>query len=79
MRDSIWYNLKNQECELAFNEFSDINSVPAWLEKHMDLFLSVTLQPEGRPRIAMVHLGDEIFEKIRDFASLFQKVYALFI
>jgi len=71
--------LKDQECEQALNEFRDINSVPAWLEKHMDLFLSVTMQPEGRLRIADIHLGDEMFEKIRDFASLFEKVYALFV
>lgn len=79
MRDSIWYHWKNQECELALEEFREINSVPAWLEKHMELFLTVTMQPEGRPRIADIHLGDETFEKIRDFASLFEKVYALFI
>ena len=71
MTNRIDYQIKEAMCETAIKEFKTLTSVPDWLHKHSELFDSISIKPEGLPRITLSHLGDEPFENIRQFCMPF--------
>lgn len=78
MTSRIDYQIKEALCQSAIEEFKTLTSVPDWLHKHSDLFDSISIKPDGLPRITLSHLGDEPFENIQRFARLFETVDSLY-
>ena len=78
MSERLEYLIKDNECEEAIDEFKKLHSVPDWLSQYSELYYSITLQPEGRPRIVSCNYGGETFENIRLFGRLYDLVNSLF-
>ena len=74
----IEYLIKDNLCQKAIDDFKTLTSVPNWLNQHLELYESVTIQPGGLPRITNSNLGDESFENIQLFANLYEMVDSLF-
>jgi len=78
MTERIEFLIKDNHCEKAIVEFKTLTSVPDWLQQYSDLFNSVSIKPEGLPRITSSHFEEESFENIQLFAHLYQLVNSLF-
>ncbi len=78
MTERIDYLIKDNHCEKAIEDFKILTSVPDWLQQYSDLFDSVSIQPEGLPRITSSHFEGESFENIQLFAHLYDLVNSLF-
>ena len=74
----IDFLIKDNHCQKAIDDFKTLTSVPDWLNQHLELYESVTIQPGGLPRITNSNLGDESFENIQLFANLYELVDSLF-
>ena len=72
------YQIKEAMCETAIEEFKTLTSVTDWLYKYSELFDSISVKPEGLPRIILSHLGDETFANTQRFARLFETVDSLY-
>ena len=70
--------IKDNHCEKAVDDFKILTFVPEWLNQYSDLFDSVSIKPEGLPRITTSHFEGESFENIRLFAHLYDLVNSLF-
>jgi hypothetical protein len=51
MKERIDYLIKDNHCEKAIEDFKLLESVPDWLTQYSDLYDSVSIKPEGLPRI----------------------------
>jgi hypothetical protein len=78
MTSRLENQIKEALCDTAIEEFKELSSVPAWLNRHSELFDSISIKPDGLPRITLSHLGDETFENIQRFARLFEIVVSLY-
>jgi hypothetical protein len=67
------YFVKDNLCAKAIEEFKESSSVREWLQVNRSLYLSVTYQPPGLPRIIDCNIGDERFENIRMFGDLYER------
>jgi hypothetical protein len=76
--DHLLYKLKDNFCASAIEDFKETSSVPEWLRENRSLFLSVTCQPPGFPRVVDCNLGEESFENIRRFGRLYETVDGIF-
>jgi hypothetical protein len=79
MTERIDYLIKDNQCEKAIEDFKILTSVPDWLQQYSDLFDSVSIKPEGLPRITSSHFEEESFENIQLFAHLFDLIKSLFV
>jgi hypothetical protein len=69
--DKIDYQIADNFCEEALVELDSAKSIESWILKHKDLFESISIKPEGLPRIANQH-----HQGIRyTFIGLFHSVY----
>ena len=55
-----------------------LESVPDWLTQYSDLYDSLSIKPEGLPRITSSHFEGESFQNIQLFAHLYDLVNSLF-
>jgi hypothetical protein len=78
MTERIDYFIKDNRCEKAVEDFKILNSVPDWLNQYSDLFDSVSIKPEGLPRITSSHFEGESFKNIQRFTQLYSLVNSLF-
>ena len=78
MSERIDYLIKDNQCEKAIEDFKALSSVPVWLEQYSELFNSVSIQPEGLPRITSSNFNGEFFENIRQFSRLYEVVNSLY-
>lgn len=78
MQTRIDYIIKDNQCEKAIKEFKTLTSVPDWLTQYSDLYDSVSIKPEGLPRITSCNFNGELFENIQKFAHLYNVVKSLF-
>lgn len=78
MNERIDYLVKDNFCWQAIEDFKNLHSVPDWLNQHAALYNSVSIKPEGLPRITSAHMDEEKFENISRFAHLFETVNALY-
>lgn len=78
MQTRIDFIIKDNLCVKAIDDFKILTSVPEWLTQYSDLFDSVSIEPEGLPRITLFHFDGEPFENIRKFAHLYSVVEPLF-
>jgi hypothetical protein len=73
-KSRIDYLIKDSFCAIALEELNHETSTPLWLEKHADLFASVTIKPEGLPRITDSNFEGETYENIQDFATVYASI-----
>jgi hypothetical protein len=78
MQTRIDYLIKDCHCEKAIDDFKILTSVPDWLTQYSDLYDSVSITPEGLPRITSSHFDSECFENIRKFSQLYEMVNSLY-
>ena len=78
MKERIDYFIKDSQCEDAIEDFKRLESVPLWLEKYSELFKSVSIKPDGLPRITSFNFENESFENIRLFTHLYDLANSLF-
>lgn len=78
MTERIDYLIKDNQCEKAIDDFKTLSSVPEWLNQYSDLYNSVTIKPDGLPRITSINFGGESFENIRQFSKLYETVNSLY-
>lgn len=78
MQTRIDYIIKDNQCEKALDDFKILKSVTDWLQHYSDLFNSVSIKPEGLPRITSSHFDGESLENIQLFANLYDLVNSLF-
>ena len=76
--DKLLFSVKDNLCAKAVEAFKETSSVPDWLRENRSLFLSVTYQPPGFPRVVDCNLEDESFENIRRFGRLYDTVDGVF-
>ena len=76
--DKLLYDVKDNLCAMAVEAFKKTSSVPDWLRENHSLFLSVTYQPPGFPRVVDFNLGEESFENIQRFGRLYETVVGIF-
>ena len=79
MKERIDYLIKDSQCEEAIEDFKRLESVPLWLEQYSELFKSVSIKPDGLPRITSFNSDGESFENIQKFGHLYKTVNSLFI
>ena len=72
------YLFNDKRCEQAISDFKHSASNQRWLKQYNELYNTVTIQPEGLPRITSFNLGDEKFEKIKIFSSLYAAAFNAF-
>ena len=75
-RDNYLFNEKR--CEQAISDLKLSVSTGRWLKQYNELYDTVTIQPDGLPRITSFNLGDEKFEKIKLFSNLYEAVFDAF-
>ena len=78
MTERIDYLIKDNHCEKAIEDFKMLSSVPEWLSQNLNLYESVSIKPDGLPRITSSHFEGETFENIQLFAHLYELVNSLF-
>ena len=78
MIERIDFLIKDNHCEKAVADFKILTSVPDWLNQYSDLYESVSIKPEGLPRITSSHFEGESFENIQLFTHLYELVNSLF-
>ena len=78
MEERLEYLIKDNHCEKAIDDFKVLSSVPYWLSQNAAMYHSISIQPQGLPRITMSNLGGESFENIKRFARLYEMVNSLF-
>ena len=78
MTERIDFLIKDNHCERAVADFKTLTSVPDWLNHYSDLYDSVSIAPEGLPRITSSHFEGASFENIQLFSQLYQLVNSLF-
>jgi len=72
-------NLKKDNlCEKAVEALNKCTTIPSWLTQYSDLYDSVSIKPEGLPRITSSHFDGERFENIQKFANLYETVKSLY-
>ena len=72
------YLFNEKRCEQAISDLKFSVSTLRWLNQYNELFNTVTIQPDGLPRITSFNLGDEKFEKIKLFSNLYLSVFDAF-
>lgn len=72
------YLMKDNLCEKAIEDFKQSSFVLDWLNQYAELYNSVTIKPEGLPRITLSHFDGENFENIQKFAKLYKSVLSEF-
>lgn len=78
MTEKIDFLIKDNHCEKAVAYFKILTSVPDWLNQYSDLYDSVSIKPEGLPRITSSHFEGASFENIQLFTHLYELVNSLF-
>jgi hypothetical protein len=78
MKERIDYLIKDSQCEEAIEDFKRLESVPLWLEQYSELFKSVSIKPEGLPRITSFNFDGESYENIQRFSCLYEIINSLF-
>jgi len=78
MTERIDYLIRDTHCEKAIENFKILTSVPDWLIQNSGLYDSVTIKPNGLPKVTSSHLDGEDFEHIQLFAHLYEMVNSLF-
>lgn len=78
MTERIDFLTKDNQCENAVADFKILTSVPDWLNLYSDLYDSVSIKPEGLPRITSSHFEGVSFENIQLFSRLYELVNSLF-
>ncbi len=71
--DKIDYQITDHLCEEAFNEVESVD--PAyWVEKHKQLFESISIKPQGLPSIANQHHNGVKYFFIGKFHAKYQQL-----
>jgi hypothetical protein len=78
MTERIGYLIKENHCEKAIEDFKMLTSVPKRLSQYLNLYDSVSIKPDGLPRITSYHFEGETLENIQLFAHLYGLVKSLF-
>ena len=78
MKTKLDYQIRDNFCAKALKEFKALRSVPLWIENNSNLFDSISIKPEGLPRITDSNLEGETYENIQRFARLYEIVSSLF-
>lgn len=78
MKERIDYLIKDSQCEEAIEDFKRLESVALWLEQYLELFKSVSIKPEGLPRITSFNLDGESYENVQRFSCLYEIINSLF-
>jgi hypothetical protein len=78
MTERIDYLIKDNHCEKAIEDLKILESVPDWLTQYSDLYDSLSIKPEGLPRITSFNSEGESFENIRKFSQLYEMVNSLY-
>ena len=65
-------------CKQAIEDFSATRSIPLWLEHYSELYESVTIKPNGLPRIVSFNLDGESFDNIQLFGKLYEQVLEVY-
>jgi hypothetical protein len=73
------YINRDNLCAKAIENFKETSSVSNWLVLYAELFNSVSIKPEGLPRITAYHFQGEAFENIKKFARLYDEVNSLYV
>ena len=76
--DLLRYNIKDNLCAKAIEEFKKNTSVKEWLDKNRSLYDSVSYQPPGLPRIITCNFGGQEFGNIQNFGRLYMAVDIIF-
>lgn len=78
MLNKIDYINNDALCAKAIEDFKSLSSVSDWLFLHSVLYNSITIKPEGLPRITLSHFEDQVFSNIQKFTQLFEVVSSIF-
>ena len=78
MNKELDFLLKDKFCAKAIEDFKVLISVSHWLNQYSDLYDSVSIKPDGLPRITSSHFDGERFENIQKFANLYETVKSLY-
>ena len=72
------YLFNEKRCEQAISDLKLSVSTRRWLKQYNELYNTVTIQPNGLPRITSFNLGDEKFKNIKLFSNLYEAVFDAF-
>ena len=78
MTQTVDYTGKDAQCKEALEKFKTVASVPDWLNQHLELYNSVSIKPNGLPRITSSHFDGESYDNIQKFAHLYESVNSLY-
>ena len=78
MTQTVDFTGKDAQCKEALEEFKSVLSVPDWLNQHLELYNSVSIKPNGLPRITSSRFDGEAYENIQKFAHLYESVNSLY-
>ena len=62
----------DNKCKAAIMELRGNITVPKWVDSHAALYEAVSIEPEGRSRIASSHCGGVHYEWISNFHHLYR-------
>jgi len=78
MQTRLDYLIKDNQCKKAIEDFKTRKSVSDWLAQYLDLHDSVSIKPEGVPRITSSHFEGESFDNMQKFIQLYERINSLF-
>lgn len=67
------YIANDVHCELAIQEFGSLLNAEDWVQKHSELYIKISIRPEGLPSISLSNYKGKHFMFISEFHALYCK------